>query len=299
MPPITAVTGLASPGTRRAAALFGLLLAACGHDAGRPLAHRGFEPGMPAARFRQAAAGIGPLTCAPFQVEGVAASQLCAATDTAAGIRVIALLGSPDSTVPYVVVQEAGSGGAGFSALVRAWGAPDTLVATGRRWKNGRWIADADTVGGRLTVWLTDTATEVRITRHSVAAEAALNDTTAVRSELSAVLDTIRLTSPAGAPVPATAAEVDAPPRVIQCRQARVPDALAAVDGAVSLLYVVDTAGRAEPPSIRVLEASRRGLAAPAVEMIGTCSFTPGRQGGRPVRVLVRQQVGFHPGAGK
>jgi len=48
-----------------------------------------------------------------------------------------------------------------------------------------------------------------------------------------------------------------------------------------------------------VLEASRRGLAAPAVEMIGTCSFTPGRQGGRPVRVLVRQQVGFHPGAGK
>ena len=157
---------------------------------------------------------------------------------------------------------------------------------------------DADTLGGRLTIWLTDTATEVRIARHSLATQQALADTMPLRNQVSAVLDTIRRTSPAGAPMPATPGEVDAPPRLIQCRQAAVPGALAAVDGAVSLLYVVDTAGRAEPPSIRVVEASRRGFVAPAVATIGTCTFTPGRQRGRAVRVLVQQQVAFHPRPG-
>lgn len=273
------------------------LLAACGRDA-RPLAHRGFEAGMAESRFRQAAGAIGALECGPFSVEGVTASQLCATSSPASGVRIVGALGAPDSVVRYVVVQEPDSGGAGFAALVRAWGAPDTLVETGRRWRNGGWIADADTVGGRLTIWLTDTATEVRIARHSLAAQQALADTTPLRNQVSAVLDTIRQTSPAGAPIPATPGEVDAPPRVIQCRQATVPDALAAIDGSVSLLYVVDTAGRAEPPSIRVVEASRRGFVAPAIAMIGTCTFTPGRQGGHALRVLVQQQVGFHPQQG-
>jgi hypothetical protein len=272
-----------------------LTLTACGGDAARPLTHRGFEAGMPAARFRQAAAAIGALECGPFQVEGVSARELCATSNATSGLRVVAALGSPDSTVPYVVVQEPDSGGAAFAGLIRNWGAPDTLVETGRRWRRGRWIADADTLGGRLTVWLTDTATEVRIARHSLAAQRALTDTTPVRNELSAVLDTIRRTSPAGAPIPATAAEVDAPPRVIECREARVPDALASVDGSVSLLYVVDTSGRAEPASIHVLAASRPGFMTPAIATIGTCRFNPGRQGGKPLRVLVQQQVGFHP----
>lgn len=273
------------------------LLAACGRDA-RPLAHRGFEAGMAESRFRQAAGAIGALECGPFSVDGVTATQLCATSSPASGVRIVGALGAPDSVVHYVVVQEPDSGGAGFAALVRAWGAPDTLVETGRRWRNGGWIADADTVGGRLTIWLTDTATEVRIARHSLAAQQALADTTPLRNQVSAVLDTIRQTSPAGAPIPATPGEVDAPPRVIQCRQATVPDALAAIDGSVSLLYVVDTAGRAEPPSIRVVEASRRGFVAPAIAMIGTCTFTPGRQGGHALRVLVQQQVGFHPQQG-
>jgi hypothetical protein len=283
----------------RFATLLAALPAACGRDANRPLAHRGFEAGMPEARFRQAASGVGSLECGPFQVEGVAATQLCATSNSASGIRVVGALGAPDSLVRYVVVQEPDSGGSGFGALVRAWGAPDTLVETGRRWRKGGWIADADTAGGRLTIWLTDTATEGRIARHSLAAAEALADTTPLRNQVSAVLDTIRQTSPPGAPIPATPAEVDAPPRVIQCRQAAVPDALAAVDGAVSLLYVVDTTGRAEPPSIRVVEASRRGFVAPAIATIGTCTFTPGRQRGRALRVLVQQQVGFHPQAGK
>ena len=250
---------------------------------------------MPEARFRQAATAVGALKCGPFLVDGVAASQLCTAADSSSGLRVVATLGAPDSTVPYIVVQEPASEGAGFTALVHAWGAPDTLVETGRRWRGGRWIADADTVGGRLTIWLTDTATEGRVARYSLAAERAITDTLPLTNQLSAVLDSIRQTSPPGAPIPATPDEVDAPPRPIGCREAAVPDALAAVDGSVSLIYVVDSAGRVEPPSIRVITATRRGFVGPAIAMIGTCSFAPGRQRGRALRVLVRQQVGFHP----
>ena len=272
-----------------------VVLAACGRDASHSLTHRGFEAGMTEARFRQAAAAVGSLQCGPFSVEGVAASQLCSASNPSSGLRVVATLGAADSAVRYIVVQEPDTGGAGFAALVRAWGAPDTLVETGRRWRSGQWIVDADTVGGRLTIWLTDTASEVRVARYSLAAQQAIADTLPIRNELSAVLDTIRRTSPADAAIPATPGEVDAPPRVIHCDEAVVPDALAAADGSVSLVYVVDTAGRAEPASIRVIEASRRGFVRPAAAMIRTCTFTPGRQHGRALRVLVRQQVGFHP----
>ena len=275
-----------------------LLLTACGRDAGTPPSHRGFEPGMPVARFRQTAAAVGPLNCEPFDVEGLAANQLCTATSPAGGVRVVGALGGADSTVPYVVVQEADSVG-GYAALTREWGAPDTLVETGRRWRRGRWIADADIEGDRLIIWMTDTATEARIARHTLAAARALADTMPVRNVLSAVLDTIRRTSPPGAPIPASPEEVDAPPHAIACRQSPVPAALAGIDGAVSLLYVVDTTGRAEPASVRVLEASRRGFVDPAISTIGTCTFRPGMQHGAPVRVLVRQQIGFHPEPGK
>lgn len=279
----------------RASLCLTVVLASCGRDAGRALTHRGFEAGMPDARFRMAAAAVGPLQCGPFSVAGVAASQLCSASNASSGLRVVATLGAVDSTVRYIVVQEPDTGAAGFAALVRAWGAPDTLVETGRRWRNGQWIADADTVSGRLTIWLTDTASELRVARYSLAAQQAIADTLPLSNELSAVLDTIQRMSPAGAPIPATPGEVDAPPRVIHCAEATVPDALAGTDGSVSLVYVVDTSGRAEAASIRVIEASRRGFIAPAAAMIRTCTFTPGRERGRPLRVLVRQQVGFRP----
>lgn len=269
-------------------------LAACGGDRARPLAHHGFEPGMSAADFRKAVASVGALSCEPFRVEGVAANQLCSTADSS-GLRVVAVLGAATSPVPYVVVQEPDSGGHGFAELTRSWGAPDTLVESGRRWRRGPWLADADTVGGRFTVWLTDTATDNRITLHRIAAQRALSDTAPVQNDLRAVLDTIRLTSPAGAPFPASAAEVETPPRVVGCRQAPVPAELAAVTGSVLVMYVVDTAGRAEPASVRVLEASRRGFIAPAVATIGSCTYRPGRQGGKALRVLVQQRVGFRP----
>ena len=284
---------------RATAAVAAVAIAACGREAAGPPTHRGFTPGMPVEEFREAAARVGPLTCTPFEVEGMTANQLCAASSTATGVRIVGALGGADSIVPYVVVQEPDSAG-GYTALTREWGAPDTLVETARRWRRGRWIADAESAGDQLTIWLTDTATEARIARHTLAAVRALADTMPLRNVLSAVLDTIRRTSPAGAPMPATPGEVDTPPRVIACTQSPVPAALAGVDGVVSLMYVVDTAGRAEPASIRVLEATRRGFVDAAVSTIGSCTFRPGVQRGAPVRVLVQQRIGFHPGsAGK
>ena len=284
---------------RRATIVTSCLIAACARDTGRPPTHRGFAPGMAIEEFRQAAQRVGPLNCTPFEVEGMAANQLCAASNAGSGVRIVGALGGADSIVPYVVVQEPDSAG-GYAALTREWGAPDTLVETARRWRRGRWIADAESAGNLLTIWLTDTATEARIARHTRAAVEALADTMPLRNLLSAVLDTIRRASPAGARIPATPEEVDTPPRVIACEQSPVPAALAGVDGFVSLIYVVDTAGRAEPASIRALEASRRGFVDAAVSTIGSCTFRPGTQHGGPVRVLVRQRIGFHPrSAGK
>ncbi len=273
--------------------LLALVAGACGDRHSRVLSHRGFEPGMSAAAFRQAAESIGPLDCQPFRVEDVAADQLCSATSTTSGLHVVAALRMAGGPVPYVVVQEPDSGN-GFAMLTRAWGAPDTLVETGRRWHHGRWLADADTADGHLSVWLTDTATALGIARHTLALERAVRDTMPVENVLSAVLDTIQATSPPGAAIPASAAEVDAPPKVLACRQAVVPEALAGVEGEAVLMYVVDTAGQVEPASIRALRATRAAFIPPAVRMIGSCRLRPGRQGGHPVRVLVQQRVGFH-----
>jgi hypothetical protein len=286
------------PSRRGTLVALALVLTACGREAGRPLSHRGFEPGMPDARFRETAGRVGTLQCGPFQVAGVGATTLCATSSAATGIRVVGTLGAPDSTVPYVVVQEPDSTGVAFAGLTRAWGAPDTLVATGRRWRRGRWIADADTAGGRLTIWLTDTATQARIAEHTLAAARARLETMPVRNEVAAVLDTIRRMSPAGAALPATPDEVSPPPRVIACRQVDPPADLAGVAGSVRLMYVVDSAGRAEPGSVHILEATRPGFMAPAVATIGSCSFRPGRQRGRAVRVLVQQRVDFRGEAG-
>lgn len=269
-----------------------LMMGAC-HDAPRALEHRGFIEGMPSSQFRRVAESIGPVECGPFGVAGVTARQLCAASNRTRGLRVAGAIDSAATPVPYIVVQEPDSGGSGLATLIRQWGAPDTLVGTGARWRRGASIADADTATGQLTVWLTDTATAVRIARRLAELQRAASDTLPLRNDLGAVLDTIRVTSPAGAEMPAAAPDVSVKPKVISCRNAAVPPALAARAGSVTLYYVVDTLGHPEPESIRVLEATHRGFVAPARATIGSCSFQPGRQGRRPVRVLVQQRVGF------
>jgi hypothetical protein len=61
----------------------------------------------------------------------------------------------------------------------------------------------------------------------------------------------------------------------------------------VRLEFVVDTTGRAERPTIKVLEASHPAFADPAKDLVAKSLFKPGRVRGQAVRVLVQQNVSF------
>lgn len=78
-------------------------------------------------------------------------------------------------------------------------------------------------------------------------------------------------------------------------REPRYPEALrsARIEGAVMVAFVVDTLGRVEPASIRVL-ASAHPLFEPAVQTaLLQTRFRPARVRGGPVRQLVQQQFLF------
>lgn len=59
------------------------------------------------------------------------------------------------------------------------------------------------------------------------------------------------------------------------------------------LQAMVDTAGRVEQGSIRVLSSSHQAFEAAAIEMLRATRFLPGRSGERPVRALVRVPFKF------
>lgn len=274
-----------------------LLAAACGDStAERPYSYRGVSPGMSATDLRAAAtsAGIGGMECRPLTVVGLAADLLCYTPDSSASmVSVSAMVNSQDSVVPYVVVREGLTAGLGLERLEETWGAPSDRLGTARRWVRGRWTASADTAASILTVWLSDTAT-ARLVAMATAAErysAPGADTMPVINDASAVLDSLLADSAGGRPVPA--ADLDASPSVVGCTRVAPPENLAGKAGAVSLAYVVDSAGRVEPGNIRVLEATHGGLIASAIATVRSCTLQPGTTNGRPVRTLVQQRVSF------
>jgi protein TonB len=75
----------------------------------------------------------------------------------------------------------------------------------------------------------------------------------------------------------------------------RYPPALqaAGMDGRVTLEFVIDTAGRVEPASLRVLESTHPAFEAAAREALVRASFRPARLGPQPVRQLTRQAIRF------
>ena len=76
------------------------------------------------------------------------------------------------------------------------------------------------------------------------------------------------------------------PPYPALLREARV-------EGLVTIEVVVDTTGRPEPGSLRVVQSDNAGFNAAAVATIRGALFRPGRVWGRAVRVLVRVPVAF------
>ena len=91
------------------------------------------------------------------------------------------------------------------------------------------------------------------------------------------------------------AALAEEPPELLAGPPLAYPPLLrtAGVQGRVVVEAVVDTAGRAEAQTIRVVESAHPGFAAPAVAFLRGALFRPARVHGRGVRVLVRVPVEF------
>jgi protein TonB len=89
-------------------------------------------------------------------------------------------------------------------------------------------------------------------------------------------------------------ASVEEPPALLS-PPPRYPEMLrrAGVEGHVLLQAVVDTTGRLEPNSVRILKSSGPGFDLPTRRWAQDARFRPARLQGRPVRVLVNLPFDF------
>jgi protein TonB len=88
---------------------------------------------------------------------------------------------------------------------------------------------------------------------------------------------------------------VDERPERLSGPMPRYPEMLrqAGIEGVVMLEFVIDTTGRVETESIKVLQSTNRAFEGPAKDVIRRSIYRPGRVRGQAVRVLVSQQIGF------
>jgi len=88
---------------------------------------------------------------------------------------------------------------------------------------------------------------------------------------------------------------LDQPPALLSRPALVYPPILreAGISGRVIIEAVIDTAGRAERESIRLVSASHALLAQPAIDLVAGALFRPGRLEGRAVRVRVRLPIDF------
>lgn len=89
---------------------------------------------------------------------------------------------------------------------------------------------------------------------------------------------------------------VEQAPELLSSPPPRYPELLrlAHVEGTVIVEGVVDTLGRMEPKTLRVLASPHPALSASALECLAGAVFRPGRAEGRAVRVLVQVPVRFN-----
>lgn len=79
------------------------------------------------------------------------------------------------------------------------------------------------------------------------------------------------------------------------CAQLRYPEILrqAGIEGRVLVEFIIDTLGRAERGSIRVVNSPHQLFEGPSREVVASCRFRAGRIQGRAVRVRVQQPINF------
>ena len=67
----------------------------------------------------------------------------------------------------------------------------------------------------------------------------------------------------------------------------------AGIQGVVIVEAIIDTAGRVEPKSVRIVESPHPGFDQRAKEVVLSSVYRPGRVNGKAVRVMIRQPVSF------
>ena len=92
-----------------------------------------------------------------------------------------------------------------------------------------------------------------------------------------------------------TEAAVDELPHLLAAAPPTYPPILreAGIQGRVLVQAIVDTAGHAEPGSIRILRSPNIGFERPVMRWLSEALFRPARRGGKPVRVVVNLPVDF------
>jgi protein TonB len=104
-------------------------------------------------------------------------------------------------------------------------------------------------------------------------------------------------TGPVVTDQPYLEAVVEERPDLLQgsCRELRYPEILrqAGIEGRVLVEFIIDTLGRAERGSIRIVNSPHQLFEAPSREVVASCRFRPGRISGRAVRVRVQQPINF------
>src|SRR5206468_111265 len=88
---------------------------------------------------------------------------------------------------------------------------------------------------------------------------------------------------------------VEERPEVLSGPALNYPDLLrqAGVQGRVLVQAIIDTSGRAEPPSVKVIQSPNPGFDQPAKNYVLRALFRPARLHGRAVRVLVNLPIDF------
>ena len=88
---------------------------------------------------------------------------------------------------------------------------------------------------------------------------------------------------------------VEERPEVLSGPQLQYPDLLrqAAIQGRVLVQAIIDTSGRAEPQSVKVIQSPNPGFDQPAKNYVLRALFRPARVHGRAVRVLINLPIDF------
>ena len=94
---------------------------------------------------------------------------------------------------------------------------------------------------------------------------------------------------------------VEEKPSVLSGPTLQYPELLrtAGIQGRVMVQAIIDTSGRAEPPSVKVLQSANPGFDQPAKTFVVKALFRPARVHGRAVRVLINIPVDFRITGGR